>query len=55
MSPALVGEGNEALLIKVWKPLPSRCVLKLRGEARKGKPKSTISASGGFGLLQMKS
>ena len=26
--PKLVGEGNEAFLVRVWKPLPSRCILK---------------------------
>ena len=29
--PTSVGEGNEALLIRVWKPLPSRHILKSRG------------------------
>ena len=32
-----VGEGNEAFLIRVWKLLPSRRVLKPRGEALEGK------------------
>ena len=45
----LVGESNEAFFIRVWKPLPSRRVLKLRGKSLK----RTISASGGLGLLQM--
>ena len=37
----LVGEGNEMFLRRVWKLLPSRCVLK------------SIFASGGRWLLQM--
>ena len=40
--PTLVGEGNEAFLIRVWRPLTER-----------ENPKMTISASGGFGLLQI--
>ena len=32
-------QGNEAFFIRVWKPLPSKCVLKTLREARKGKPK----------------
>ena len=35
----LVGEENKSPFIRVWKPSPSRRVLKSRGEVRKGKPK----------------
>ena len=35
--PTLVGEENETLFIRVWKPLPSRCVLKTLRESLKGK------------------
>ena len=34
-----VGEGNETFLIRVWKPLLSRRVLKLQGEVQKRKSK----------------
>ena len=34
-----VGEENETSLVRVWKPLPSRHVLKPWGVARKGKLK----------------
>ena len=40
--------------ITVWKPLPSKRVLKTLRGSRKGKsPKRIISASGGLGPLQM--
>ena len=47
----MIGEENEAFFIRVWKPLPSRRVLKILSEARKRK--WTISASSGLWLLQM--
>ena len=47
--PTLVGEDNKPPFIRVWKPSPSRRVLKPWGETRKGSPKRTISASGGSG------
>ena len=31
-----VGEVNETFFIRVWKPLPSRCVLKTLREAQRG-------------------
>ena len=39
--PTLVGEENETFFMRVWKPLPSRLVLKslrgsLKGKAQKG-------------------
>ena len=43
------GERNTLIFIRVWKPLPSRCVLK----TLRGSPKRTIFASGRLGLLQM--
>ena len=44
------GEGNETFFIRVWKPLPSRRILKtLRGNPKESL-KRTISASGGLGL-----
>ena len=48
-----VGEGNEVFLIRVWKPLPSRRILKTVSltTVHNG-PKQTISASGELGLLQ---
>ena len=52
--PTLVGEGNETLVIRVWKPLPSRCVFKnLEGKSVRESLKRTISASDRLGLLQM--
>ena len=45
----MVGEENETLFIRVWKPLPSRHVLKTLRESSK----RTISASDGLGPLQM--
>ena len=36
--PISVGEENETPFIRVWKPLPSRCVLKTLRESSKGKP-----------------
>ena len=50
--PTLVGKENETPFIWVWKPFPNKHILKPWEEARKGKPKRTISASGGFGPLQ---
>ena len=48
-----VREETETFLIRVWKPLPSRHILKtLRGSLKKS-PNRTISASSGLGLLQM--
>ena len=35
----MVREGNETFSIRVWKPLPSKRVLKLLGKPRKEKPK----------------
>ena len=50
----LVGEGNEAFFIRVWKSLPSRRVFKtVRLVVICNGPKWTIFASGGHGLLQM--
>ena len=50
----LVGKENEAFLIRVWKPLPSRRVLKsFEGKPERESLKRTISAIGGLGLLQM--
>ena len=46
-----VGEENKTLFIRVWKPLPSRRVLKPRQEARKKSLKRTICASGRLGPL----
>ena len=37
--PTLFGEENKPVFIRVWKPSPSRRVLKPWGKARKGKPK----------------
>ena len=37
--PISVEKGNKALFIRVWKSLPSKRVLKPRGEAWKRKPK----------------
>ena len=37
--PTSVMEENEVFFIRVWKPLPSICVLKTLRGARKGKPK----------------
>ena len=37
--PTLVGEENETPFIRVWKPFPSRRVLKAFKRTRKGKPK----------------
>ena len=52
LSPTLVGEENEAFLIRVWKSLPSKHVLKtLRGSVKWKSPKRTISVSGGLGRL----
>ena len=53
--PTSVGEENETFFIRVWKPLPSRCVLKtlrgsLKGKAHKGQ---YLLAVGELGLLQM--
>ena len=42
--------GERNIPIRVWKPLPSRRVLKT---LREFLPKETIFASGGFGLLQL--
>ena len=47
--PTSVGEENEAFFVRVWKPLPSRRVLKTLRES----PKRTISASSGLGPLQI--
>ena len=44
-----VVEENETFFIRVWKPLPSKHVLK----TLKASPKRTISASSGFEPLQM--
>ena len=41
--PTWVGKENETSFIRVWKPFPSRRVLK----ALRGNPKRTISISGG--------
>ena len=49
----LVGEENEAFCIRVWKPLPSRRVLKTLRGSPKGKALRTISANGKLGPLQM--
>ena len=49
----MVGENNEAFLVSVWKSLPGKRVLKLEGKPGRVSIKRTISASGGFGLLQM--
>ena len=51
--PTLVGEENKPPLIRVWKPSPSRRVLKPWGKPERESPKRTISASGGPGSLQM--
>ena len=51
----LVGEENETLFIRVWKPVPRRRILKtLRGNPKGKSSKRTISASGRLGLLQFK-
>ena len=47
--PRQSGEENEVFIIRVWKPLPSRRVLKTLRES----PKTTISASGRLEPLQM--
>ena len=50
--PTSIGEENEAFFIRVWKPLPSRHVLKtLRGSSKGKALKRTIG--GGLGPLQM--
>ena len=42
------------MFIRVWKPFPSRRVLKnLEGTPKRENPKRTISVSSGHGLLQM--
>ena len=46
-----VGEENETFFIRVWKPLPSRHVLKTEGKLERESPKRTISASGELGQL----
>ena len=49
----LVGVGERNTL-RVWKPLPTRHVLKnLEGKFHRDSPKSTISATGGLGSLQI--
>ena len=50
--PISVGERNETLLIRVWKPLPSRHIQSLERKPEKENPKRTISASGGLELIQ---
>ena len=47
----MVGEGNGVFLIKVWKPLPSGRVLKLRLTAIRNGSKRTISTRGGLDLF----
>ena len=47
----MVGEGNEAFLMRVWKPLPSRRVLKPL--AMHNGLKRTIFACSGLELLEM--
>ena len=49
MPRRMLGPEWRAFFIRVWKSLPSRCVLKTLRKS----PKRTISASSGFGLLQM--
>ena len=50
--PTLVGEENETLFIRVWKPLPSRHVLKnVERKLEREIPKIVISASGEFRRL----
>ena len=51
----MVGEENEILFIRVWKPFPDRPVLKLEEKLERENPKRTISVSGEIrlGLLQM--
>ena len=44
---------NETFVIRVWKPLPRRCVLKTLRESLKGKAQRTISACGGLERLLM--
>ena len=47
-------EENKTFFIRVWKPLPSRRVLKNNEEKlERENPKRTISVSGGLELLQM--
>ena len=46
----MVGEENETLFIRVWKPLPS--IRLLKEKPKRKSPKKTISADGGFRLLQ---
>ena len=46
--------GNETFLIRMWKSLPNKCVLKtVKLITIRNGSKRTISTSGGFGLLQM--
>ena len=40
--PTSVGEGKKAFLIRMWKPLPNRRVLKPWGKAHKWKPTEDI-------------
>ena len=49
----MVGEENETFFIRVWKPLPSICVLKLERKSERERPKRTIFDCSGFRLLQM--
>ena len=37
LDPTSLREVNEAFFIRVWKPLPIRCVLKILRESLKGK------------------
>ena len=53
--PTSVGEENETFLIRVWKPLLSRLCLKIvRLTTIRNGVKRTISTSGGFRLLQIR-
>ena len=52
--PTSGGEKNETSFTRVWKPLPSRQRFKnLKGKPGRESLKRTISASSGFGLLQV--
>ena len=54
MDPTSVGEENKTFFIRVWKPFPSKRVLKnLERKPERESPKRTISASGGLELLHV--
>ena len=53
MRPKSVEEGNEAFLIRVWKPLPSRRILNFEGKPKRENANRPITVNGGLELLHM--